>query len=309
MHIGRSWTAAFAPLFSRPEGMGGAAMPANFVQDPSLSPVSHFRLTNALWRELNRPSDRILTHLIKSPLLYGLELFCDRFHRAFLAPQAPVLNVLITAGGTKEPIDDVRFITNFSSGALGRAFANHAAWRGHNVVILAPGHLERLSGPLHPNVEHRSFTSTASLQRELLKAAAERRWDLVLHSAAVSDYTPAEVAKGKIASKDHDTLTVELVKTPKLLASFREWFHDAFLVGFKLLSGLPDEERLEIARQQLLKYGTDMCFENDLTGISKHRHESRLVTSQGEILPVPPGDKFAVAGLALNDMEKRARRR
>jgi len=228
---------------------------------------------------------------------------CEYFLQSQLKQKKP-LSVLITAGGTKEPIDDVRFISNFSSGAFGRGFALAAAANGHQVVLLAPKELPRLAGSLPSNVELRTFVSTLDLQHRLEEAAKERHWDVVIHSAAVSDYTPAHVTDGKISSNQEELL-IRLVKTPKLIRSLRSWFGKSFLVGFKLLSGVAPEERYRVAMKQIGECRTNMCIENDLTEISSASHKARMVTPEGGAIQAPQGPKTEVAHNIWNFIEKR----
>jgi hypothetical protein len=197
--------------------------------------------------------------------------------------------ILITAGGTKEPIDDVRYITNRSTGKLGRALAAEAIARHHRVLLLAPE-------------GDREFGSTADLERELKRASGEGAWDVVLHAAAVSDYRPASVIDGKINS-ERDDLVIRLVRTPKLIAHLRDWFGRAFLVGFKLTSGTPPEERVRIAREQIAKNRTDACVENDRTEFGPGEHKARLVTADA-IIDIPKGDKASVARAILINVER-----
>lgn len=196
------------------------------------------------------------------------------------------MQVLVTAGGTKEPIDAVRVLSNVSTGALGRAIAEEWKRRGHRVVLLAPAEVDA-------TVEKRTFGSADDLQRELEWAAAERTWDAVIHAAAVSDYRPAKVEPGKIRS-DQDELVLRLVRTPKLIARLREWFRDAYLVGFKLLKGVAADERVEIAREQIRANRTNACVENDLSEFGPGEHKARVVTLE-QIVDIPKGDKPAVA--------------
>lgn len=196
------------------------------------------------------------------------------------------MEVLVTAGGTKEPIDAVRYISNVSTGALGRAIAEEMKRRGHHVVLLAPAELETA-------VEKRAYVCTEDLQRELEWAAAERTWDVVIHAAAVSDYRPAKTEPGKIRS-DQEELVLKLVRTPKLLARFRDWFRDAYLVGFKLLQSVAAAERVEIAREQIRANRTNACVENDLAEFGPGEHKARVVTIE-EIVDIPRGDKPSVA--------------
>ncbi len=226
---------------------------------------------------------------------------------AYFLADAPVrkLSILITAGATKEPLDGVRFTTNFSSGGLGRGFALAAAARGHHVVVLAPKEFQKMAGPLPEGVEHRVFFSTNDLKLRLEEASREQKWDLVLHSAAVADFTPAEVAQGKIASHGVDELIVRYVKTPKLIRSLRDLFGNAFLVGFKLLKDTPPEERYRIAMKQMRDCRTGLCIENDLSEVSTKSHKLRIITPEGGAIPVPVSDKNSVAKSVLNFIENR----
>lgn len=252
----------------------------------------------------------VVLRFMKYGLLFMLSLSAfasDETSRCdyFLAAQNPrPLKVLITAGGTKELIDDVRFVSNFSSGAFGRGFALAAAERGHQVVLLAPKELPKLVGPLPENVELRPFVSTADLQRRLEEAAKEGQWDVIIHSAAVSDYTPAKFTDGKISSNE-EVLWVPFVQTPKLIRSMRQQFGRTFIVGFKLLSKKSADERYQIAMKQLADCRTNLCVENDLTEISSGAHKVRLITPEGGAIPVPVSDKLAVAKSVLNFIEKR----
>lgn len=216
------------------------------------------------------------------------------------------MDILITAGGTKEPIDAVRVLTNISSGSLGRALCVAAAAQGHRVLLLAPSELPRLAGPLPPGVEHRPFRSAADLERELLRSAEERRWDLVIHAAAVSDYRPAEPYPGKISSET-DELVLKLVRTPKLIARLREWFGTAYLVGFKLSSGLPRDERLRLAREQIQRNGTDACVENDLAEFGPGEHQARIVVKSGDVIAIPKADKASAAQALFASLEQAQR--
>lgn len=213
------------------------------------------------------------------------------------------LNVLITAGGTEEDIDKVRRITNISEGALGRAIAVEAHNRGHNVTILGPKRLPKMTGPLPNGVVHKIFRTTADLKCELEKLAKEK-WDLVIHAAAVSDYKPAENSEGKISS-DKDELILKLIPNPKLIKSFREWFDRAFLVGFKLLTNVPAKERKKIALEQIRKNRTNLCFENDISEFGPGEHKARMVTPEGGAIPIPKGTKESVAKTFLDFVEKR----
>lgn len=214
------------------------------------------------------------------------------------------LNILVTAGGTKENIDPVRYIGNFSTGSFGRAFAREAAKRGHHVTLLAPKSLPKLVGQLGKGIDFRPFRSVADLQALLKQAASERPWDIVIHSAAVSDYTPAEAVSHKISS-NQDELLIRLVPTPKLIQSFRQCFGRAFLVGFKLLTGASREEAHRISLAQVKKNRTNLAIYNDFSQINPKQHHVHLATPEGGFIPVQPGKNSKVAKHVLDFIEKR----
>lgn len=175
-------------------------------------------------------------------------------------------DIVITAGGTREPIDDVRFVSNFSGGALGHELAQEFATLGRDVLLLAPKNVTDRYGEID-GVEHRAYNSCADLDRELKSIDSAR---VVLQAAAISDYSPVPT-EGKIRSTD-DEMIVRMRRNPKILASLREHFgKHAYIVGFKLLSGVSTGELIETARQQIADNGTNMSVANDLKAIREER--------------------------------------
>src|SRR5262245_16223277 len=107
-------------------------------------------------------------------------------------------SLLITSGGTREPIDEVRYIGNASTGALGRAFACEALARGHEVVLLSGVGAEL--PPDHEWLVRETFSTASDLSARLERwAAGPRRFQALVHAAAVADFRPEPVA-GKISS-------------------------------------------------------------------------------------------------------------
>jgi phosphopantothenate---cysteine ligase (CTP) len=212
--------------------------------------------------------------------------------------------VIITAGGTKEAIDDVRFITNFSTGRLGHNLARELDKRDTEVTVLCPEEVPVLSGGKIPGVSYQSFTDTDSLQSALL---SHDKQDIIIHSAAVSDYTPITVS-GKIRS-DQDTLTIECVRTPKILPQLRNHFGKrSFLVGFKLLSGVSREELIKAAVAQGEHAHLNLTVANDLKKIDRitNTHPLILVTREGGTIDLV-GSKEEVAGKLAEFILKRSR--
>lgn len=189
--------------------------------------------------------------------------------------------VVITAGGTREKIDDVRYISNFSSGRLGHAIARiYGAEKEReysrtgvfpgSVSLLAPQSTIDRFGEIK-GVQHVPFESTRDLRARLLGIQAA---GIVIHSAAVADYIP-EYVYGKIRS-DKEELNLKLQRAPKILAELREHFgSDATLVGFKLLSGVEKATLQQVGERQIQDNDLDFCIANDLQNITK---ESREVT-------------------------------
>jgi phosphopantothenoylcysteine decarboxylase/phosphopantothenate--cysteine ligase len=133
------------------------------------------------------------------------------------------LKVCITAGPTREAIDPVRYISNHSSGKMGYAIAQAAIEAGA-VVTLISGPVN-LSTPPHAQVIH------VESAEQMFNAAMENDCDIFIGVAAVADYRPQQIAKNKI-KKSSDTMHLELVKNPDILASIAAQTHKPFCVGF-----------------------------------------------------------------------------
>jgi phosphopantothenate---cysteine ligase (CTP) len=202
------------------------------------------------------------------------------------------LRALVTAGGTRERIDDVRVITNMSTGRFGAAIANALAARGVDVTVLGSHSMLARPDLLDAAVERVPFGSYADLARALDEACQDPP-DLLLMAAAVSDYVPVPT-DGKLPSSA-ERITIELTRTAKLLPTLRERCGEGtFLVGFKLLSGVSRQELVAVAARQLLAGQLDMTVANDLQALGETQHPVVLVTPDGEAVDVP-GPRQAVA--------------
>lgn len=180
------------------------------------------------------------------------------------------IRALITAGGTTEPIDDVRGVTNVSTGRFGAALARALHARGVEVTVI--GSAMALTEPLPPDVRRVPFRTAADLAARL---HAEPAPHLLLMAAAVSDYAPVAAA-GKLRS-DADALDVHLERVPKILPGLRARFPDATIVGFKLLSGVPPEALHAAARRQRTEAHVDLVVANDLAELRDGQHPVWLV--------------------------------
>jgi phosphopantothenoylcysteine decarboxylase/phosphopantothenate--cysteine ligase len=151
------------------------------------------------------------------------------------------VNCIITAGPTFEPVDQVRRLTNFSTGRLGTELAGYLAGRGHKATLLLG---EMATVRQRPEVARLEMFSTTETLRSLLYSMASPDVNAVFHVAAISDFAPGklwqkqssgalqELRAGKVSSR-LGTLLLELVPTVKIIASLREWYPAACLVGWK----------------------------------------------------------------------------
>ena len=205
--------------------------------------------------------------------------------------------VLVSAGGTREPLDAVRFVGNRSSGRMGVALAAEARRRGAEVTLL--GANLAVSAP--PGVELVETPTAADLEREALVRAAEA--DVVVMAAAVADYRPAEALAAK-RPKDTATWTLELEPTTDVLAALGERRRDdQLLVGFAAETGANGLER---AREKLDRKGADLFVLNDVSrtdiGFDTDENEVTLLTAGGE-RTVPKAPKDEIAAAILDEVE------
>lgn len=203
------------------------------------------------------------------------------------------MRVIVTAGGTREAIDDVRFLTNVSTGRFGYEIASAFHLRGCEVVLLAPEEMRDRRWYALP-FDPVPFTGVYDLREKLHAAIASRPPEALLMAAAVSDYVVADRAVGKLSSNAEE-LTLRLVRAPKILAGLRDRCGSATcLVGFKLLSGVPEGELRRAAEEQTRRDRLDLTVANDLGRLTPTRHPMWLSTSGGEWVAID-GTKQEVA--------------
>jgi phosphopantothenoylcysteine decarboxylase/phosphopantothenate--cysteine ligase len=184
--------------------------------------------------------------------------------------------VVVSAGGTREPVDSVRFVGNRSSGKMGVALAREARRRGADVTLVAAN----LAVSTPPGVEVVAAPTAADVAREVL---ARTNADVVVMAAAVSDYKPSKPAAGK-RPKDQETWTIELEPTEDVLAELaRRRRNGQVLVGFAADEG---EHGLERAREKLANKGGNLFVYNDVSradiGFDSDFNELVLISPAGE---------------------------
>jgi phosphopantothenoylcysteine decarboxylase/phosphopantothenate--cysteine ligase len=181
------------------------------------------------------------------------------------------MNCIVTAGPTFEPLDDVRRLTNFSTGRLGTELANYLTARGHKVTLLI-GESATYAGERRAH-SVKTFSTTTNL-RAKLKAFSGKKVDAIFHAAAVSDFAFGKIfvrnAAGELKpftpSKKISTrkgaLLVELLPTPKIIAELRGWFTETKIVGWKFAADGARADALRAAEKQLADCATDFCVAN-----------------------------------------------
>ena len=205
------------------------------------------------------------------------------------------LDVLITAGGTREPIDSVRYVGNRSSGRMGFALADVAARRGADVTVIAAN----VSLPRNPAIHYVDVTTA----EELAEAAAREfeHADVLLMAAAVADYRPDQPHTGKIKKSESPELNLRLVRTTDVLSTLAERRRPGQrLIGFAAEHG---DGALAYAREKLTRKRLDAVVLNDVSdpriGFDARENEVVIVTPDGEH-HVPRAAKEDIAGAILD---------
>jgi phosphopantothenoylcysteine decarboxylase/phosphopantothenate--cysteine ligase len=213
----------------------------------------------------------------------------DLYARRQAAEHLKGRRVLITAGGTREPLDPVRFLGNRSSGKMGHALASAAAERGADVTLVTTSAL-----PVAAGVR----VLTVQTAEEMLDAVRMRlpETDLLVMAAAVADYRPAVVALQKIKKSD-DALTVMLEPTPDILATLKPLRRaDQLIVGF----AAETEALLEHARGKLERKGLDLIVANDVSrpglGFESDDNAVTVLGPDGEVARWDAAPKRLIAG-------------
>ena len=203
------------------------------------------------------------------------------------------IRVLVTAGGTREAIDPVRFIGNRSSGKMGYAIATAAAERGATVTLVSGPVIL----PVPCGVNRISVESAAQMREAVLSVFAET--DIVIKAAAVADYRPEVAAEQKI-KKSSDTLTLCLTKNPDILAELGKLKTTQFLVGF----AAETQELLAHATEKLRKKNLDMLVANDVTqagaGFDADTNIVKVLSKDGSVEELPQMSKAELGHVILD---------
>lgn len=199
--------------------------------------------------------------------------------------------VLVTLGGTSEPIDSVREIRNQATGKLGILCAKKAIQLGYQVIVIASNTVDSTLLESLPScvLVHR-IQGVLDLQATLKEILEQNTIEIVIHTMAVSDYFVAgaynqeqQLVQGSKISSDEEVLWLKLEKAPKVIQEIKQWQKDVFLVGFKLLVDATKDELIEKAKAQEIAAKSDLVVINNLSEISETKHQADIV-HEGKIL-------------------------
>ena len=207
--------------------------------------------------------------------------------------------ILVTAGGTREPLDPVRFIGNRSSGRQGVAIAAAAAARGAEVTLIAAN----LETPAPASVQVQTVSTTRELQSAVTAASASAH--VVIMAAAVADYRPESIAEGKI-KKDStgDRLSFTLVKNPDILAGLsRSRMPGQTIIGFAAETESDPDRLLQLGREKIARKGCDYLVLNTVgwsQGFATEGNTVVVLDAAGVIVSEATGSKSSVADRILD---------
>lgn len=199
--------------------------------------------------------------------------------------------MVITAGGTKEKIDSVRFISNFSSGKMGFALADEAASMGAEVVLVTTVDAQKPYKIVHVQ---------SALEMQEAVESEFKDADCLIMAAAVADYRAKEIATNKMKKTSADEISIELVKNPDILAEVSKTKREnQLVVGFCAES----ENILENAKEKIAKKGCDFLIANDISrsdiGFSSDYNEVYILNKSGNIQTIEKSTKQQIAKKVL----------
>ncbi len=206
-------------------------------------------------------------------------------------------NVIVTAGGTEEEIDQVRVITNRSSGKMGIRIAEECVKRGAQVTLI------RGRTDVEPTVLlHDIRIKRAQEMFEAIKKHLSGN-DIIIHAAAVSDFTVENTVTGKIHSDQ--TLVLKLIPNIKIIDAIKQLNHNVFLVGFKAEHNISEQALVEKATDMLCRTHADLVVAND---VGKHcvfgsdKNEVVMVAKQGTVKKIERTEKRIIAEKIVDEI-------
>lgn len=212
-------------------------------------------------------------------------------HILFVKNSLSGKKIMVTAGGTSEAIDPVRIITNRGSGKMGIALASESVKRGAEVVLIR----SKNSNVVQYKAEEILFETGEDLS-EIIRIKIVN-YDLIFHTAAVSDFKPLKKFSSKIDSKKK--LRLDFIPTDKIIRKIKIWNPKVLLVGFKAVFHKTDREMIKIGKDLLHETKSDYIAVNDIgqdgIGFGADNNEIILISGKGAVLKIDKTSKQNVA--------------
>ena len=200
--------------------------------------------------------------------------------------------ILITAGPTWIPIDKVRVITNIFKGRLGIIIAKEAIKRKAKVTLLLGPGLISFSQKISSHIKVVRFKFFKELFKLMKKEISSKKYDVVIHSAAVGDFEPIKFRHGKISSRE-ENLKLKLKPTLKIVDKIKKWDSSVFLVKFKVEANLKKKELIKRAYKSMLISNADLMVANDLKNITDEKHKAFIIDSKKNIIQANTKEEIA----------------
>lgn len=209
------------------------------------------------------------------------------------------MNILITSGPTRAPLDAMRYLSNRSTGRFGTLLAEEALRKGARVTFIY-GKGSQIPKP-HRRLKLVEVETNAEVSDTLRRLLRRGRFGAVIHAMAVLDFQASKVRVGKTATRK-GLWRLTLKPTPKIISSIKKWAPRTVLVGFKLEVGISKRELFRRARRLLRESNADYILANQLTEGPDTKHAGFLLDKKGRLIGKSQG-KENLAKLIIRNIE------
>jgi len=210
------------------------------------------------------------------------------------------MKILVTAGPTREYIDEIRFVSNESSGRMGIEIAKEASARGGEVLLVNG----KSSYPTPDYLNVLNVISTSDFINTVKKELSKKDYDMFICAAAISDYSPKECLEGKISSDEVKELQVNMQLTPKIIDEARKVNNKVFIVAFKAETNVSKTELIDRAFARLKKSDIDLMVANDVggeLGFESSENEVYIIDKEKHIQHIPRHTKRYIAAKIIDN--------